>query len=355
MSERPQRNLAMELVRVTEATALAAAGHMGLGDRHAADQAAVDAMRAVLSTIDMAGVIVIGEGEKDQAPMLYNGEIIGNGRPPAVDVAVDPVEGTRLLALGRPNALSVIALAERWGMWDPGPSLYMEKLVVGRAARSAIDLRLGPTENLQRIATARSCRVSDLTVFVLDKPRHEALIAEIRSASARVSLHTDGDVAGAILAAMPRSGVDVMMGIGGTPEGVIAAAAVRALGGAMQGRRAPQGEAERQRVLASCPAPEEIVTQDDLVRGEDVFFAATGITDGSLLGGVQYDPDEVTTHSLVLRAKTGTRRYIRAIHRLDDLMRFSQINYLHALRAEPGAPGHGGASAEEGYEWSSVG
>jgi len=238
-------------------------------------------------------------------------------------VAVDPVEGTRLLALGRPNALSVVALAERGSMWDPGPSLYMEKLVVGRAARTAIDLRLSPTENLRHIAAARGCRVSDLTVFVLEKPRHEALIAEIQATGARISLHTDGDVAGAILAVTPHSGVDVLMGVGGTPEGVIAAAAVKTLGGAMQGRRAPQSKAERERVLASGADLDEVLTQDDLVRGEDVFFAATGITDGSLLDGVHYDQEGVTTHSVVMRAKTGTRRYIRAIHQLDKLMRFS--------------------------------
>jgi fructose-1,6-bisphosphatase II len=330
MPERPQRNLALELVRVTEAAALAAGRHMGLGDKEGGDQAAVDAMRAVLSTIDMDGVIVIGEGEKDAAPMLYNGERIGNGRPPAVDVAVDPVEGTRLLALGRPNAIAVVALAERWSMWDPGPSFYMEKLVVGRAARDAIDLRVSPTENLQRIARALGRQVNDLTVFVLEKPRHEALIAEVRAAGARITLHTDGDVAGALLAAAPGTGIDVLMGIGGTPEGVIAAAAVKALGGAMQGRRAPQSDTERERVLASGTDLDTILTEQDLVRGEDVFFAATGITDGILLKGVRYDRDGATTHSVVMRAKSGTIRYIQSIHQLDKLMRFSQVDYTHA-------------------------
>jgi fructose-1,6-bisphosphatase II len=330
MPERPQRNLALELVRVTEAAALAAGRYMGLGDKEGGDQAAVDAMRAVLSTIDMDGVIVIGEGEKDAAPMLYNGERIGNGRPPAVDVAVDPVEGTTLLALGRPNAIAVVALAARGSMWDPGPSFYMEKLVVGRAARDAIDLRLGPTENLRRIARALGRRVQDLTVFVLEKPRHAALIDEIRAAGARIALHTDGDVAGALLAATPGTGIDVLMGIGGTPEGVIAAAAVKALGGALQGRRAPQSVAERERVLASGARLDTILTEEDLVRGEDVFFAASGITDGTLLKGVRYDHDAATTQSVVMRARSGTIRYIQAIHRLDKLMQFSQVDYLQA-------------------------
>jgi fructose-1,6-bisphosphatase II len=328
MSDRPERNLALELVRVTEAAALAAAHHMGTGDKEAGDRAAVNAMRLILSTVQMDGVIVIGEGEKDRAPMLYNGERVGNGRPPAVDVAVDPVEGTRLLALGRPNALSVIALAERWSMWNPGPSFYMEKLVVGKQARAAIDLRLSPTENLHRIAEALGRPVRNLTVFVLDKPRHEKLLHEIRAAGARVSLQTDGDVAGALMACLPGTGIDVLMGIGGTPEGVLAAAAVKAAGGAMQCRRAPQSEAERERVLAACGETwDEILTQDDLIRSEDAFFAATGITDGALLQGVRYENGVIITHSLVMRVKTGTVRYIKAIHQIDKLTRISSIPY----------------------------
>lgn len=328
MSDRPERNLALELVRVTEAAALAAAHYMGTGDREAGDRAAVNAMRLILGTVEMDGVIVIGEGEKDQAPMLYNGERVGNGRPPAVDVAVDPVEGTRLLALGRPNAISVIALAERWSMWSPGPSFYMEKLVVGKKARSAIDLRLSPTENLHRIAEALGKPVRNLTVFVLDKPRHEGLIHEIRAAGARVSLQTDGDVAGALMACMPGSGIDVLMGIGGTPEGVLAAAAVKAAGGAMQCRRAPQSESERERVLAACGETwDEILTHDDLIRSEDAFFAATGITDGALLPGVRYEDGSAITHSLVMRVKTGTVRYIKAIHQMDKLALVSSIPY----------------------------
>ncbi len=333
MTERPQRNLALELVRVTEAAALAAARHMGLGDKDLADRAAVDAMRLVLQTIEMDGVIVIGEGEKDEAAMLYNGETIGNGRPPAVDVAVDPVEGAALLASGRPNALSVVALAERWSMWDPGPSSYADKIVVRGAARGAIDIRLGPTENLRRIAQALDCPVHDLTVFVLEQPRHEDLIREIRSVGARITLHSDGDVAGAILAATPGSGVDVLMGVGGSPEAVIAAAAVKALGGAMQVRRAPQSDRERARVEAAAgPGIDEVLTEGDLIRSEDVFFAATGLTDGSLLRGVRYGRDGVSTESVVMRARSGTVRYIRAIHQLDRLMQFSQVDYAGARK-----------------------
>ncbi len=328
MSDRPERNLALELVRVTEAAALAAAHYMGTGDKEAGDRAAVEAMRLILSTVEMDGVVVIGEGEKDQAPMLYNGERVGNGRPPAVDVAVDPVEGTRLLALGRPNALSVIALAERWSLWNPGPSLYMEKLVVGKQAKDAIDLNLSPTENLHRIAEALGRPVRNLTVFVLDKPRHENLVREIRATGARVSLQTDGDVAGALMACLPDTGIDVLMGIGGTPEGVIAAVAVKAAGGAMQCRRAPQSEVEYQRVLTAYGEEwNQILTLDELVRSEDAFFAATGITDGPLLEGVRYNDDGVTTHSLVMRVKTGTRRYIKAIHQLEKLSRISPILY----------------------------
>ncbi len=329
MSDRPERNLALELVRVSEAAALAAAHYMGTGDEEAGRHAAADAMRLVASMIEMDGIVVIGEGEKDKAPRLYNGQLIGNGRPPAVDVAVDPVDGASLLAGGRPNAISVIALAERWSMWNPGPSLYMEKLVVGRRARHAIDLPLGPAENLRRVAEALGRTLRNLTVFVLDKPRHAELIREIRAAGARVSVQTDGDVAGALLACTSGGGIDMLMGIGGTPEAVITAAAVKAAGGAMQCRRAPQSDLERERVLAAAGKTwDEVLTQDDLVRSDDAFFAATGITDGPLLEGVHYDRDEgVTTQSLVMRVKTGTMRYIKAIHQLDKLMRISQIDY----------------------------
>ncbi len=327
MSDRPQRNLAMELVRVTEAAAMAAARYMGTGDKEGVDRAAVEAMRLMLSTVDMDGVVVIGEGEKDKAPMLYNGERVGNGNPPTADVAVDPVEGTNLLALGRPNALSVIAIAERWSLWNPGPSLYMEKLVVDRRAKDAIDLRLSPTENLHRIAEALGRPVHELTVFVLDKPRHQALVNEIRATGARVSLQTDGDVAGALLACLPNTGIDVLMGIGGTPEGVLAAVAVKAAGGGMQARRAPQGDAEYQRVIAADEEWDRILTLEDLVQSDDAFFAATGVTDGPLLEGVRYYSEEITTHSLVMRVKTGTLRYIKAFHHIEKLSRVSSITY----------------------------
>ncbi|NOX62760.1 MAG: class II fructose-bisphosphatase [Chloroflexi bacterium] len=336
MSERPQRNLSIELMRVTEAAALAAAQYMGTGDRKAGDQAAVDAMRAVLSTVEIDGVIVIGEGEKDDAPMLYNGEKIGTGSPPAVDVAVDPVEGTRLLALGRANAISCIAVAERWSMWNPGPSFYADKLVVDKRARDVIDIRYSVADNLNHIAVALGRPISELTVFVLDKPRHEQLVREIRATGARITLQSDGDVVGALLAATPGSGVDVMMGVGGTPEAVIAAAAVKALGGAIQVRRSPQSEDELQRVMAAAGDDwDAVLTEDDLIRAEDAFFAATGITDGPLLEGVHYDREGgVTTHSMVMRAKTGTVRYIKAVHQLERLMQFSQVEYIRQVGAD---------------------
>jgi fructose-1,6-bisphosphatase II len=329
MKEYPQRNLALELVRVTEAAALAAAQYMGAGDKTAGDGAAVDAMRLMLTTLEMDGVVVIGEGEKDAAPMLYNGERVGNGTPPQVDVAVDPVEGTSLLALGRPNAISVIALAARGSMWHPGPAFYMDKIVVERAARAAIDLNRSPADNLHHIATALGRPVAELTVFVLDRPRHAALIRQIRTTGARISLQTDGDVVGALLAATPGSGIDVLLGIGGAPEAVIAAAAIKALGGGMQARCAPQSDGERQRVLAALGGGwDQVLTQDDLIRGDEAFFAATGITAGPLLEGVHYASRQgVTTHSVVMRAKTGTVRYIQAIHQLEKLTKISPVAY----------------------------
>ncbi len=313
----PDRNLAMELVRVTEAAAISAARFMGLGDKEGGDKAAVDAMRAFLKTVNMQGTVIIGEGEKDEAPMLYNGEKIGNGRGPAVDVAVDPVEGTNLLALGRPNSIAVIAVSEAGSMWDPGASFYMNKLVVEKQARDAIDIRLSPTENLRRIAEALEREVNDLTVFVLDKPRHRDLIAEIRSAGARISLHTDGDVMGGLMAAIPGTGVDVLMGIGGTPEGVITACAVKALGAGMQGRRAPQKEDEKARLAAAGTDLSKVLTQDELVRSDNTFFAATGITEGAFLEGVHFDrKGGVTTHSIVMRSATGSIRFVKGIHRI---------------------------------------
>jgi fructose-1,6-bisphosphatase II len=311
----------MELVRVTEAAALSSAPYMGRGDPKAGDQAAVDAMRTVLDTVAMAGRVVIGEGEKDEAPMLFNGEEVGTGEAPALDLAVDPVEGTRLLALGLPNAIAVIAAAPAGAMWDPGPSFYMNKLVVEGSARDAIDITLSPTENLERVAEAQGRPVEHLTVFVLDKPRHVELVREIREAGARVSLHTDGDVMGALLAAYPGTGIDLLMGIGGTPEGVIAAAAVKALGGGIQGVRAPQGAEERARLEAHLPEGESmdrVLGPDDLIADPDAFFAATSITGGPFLEGVRYDRRVgVTTESLVIRAASGSIRHIRGTHRLD--------------------------------------
>jgi fructose-1,6-bisphosphatase II len=334
MSEKPDRNLAMDLVRVTEAAALSAAHYMGLGNKEAGDQAAVDAMRSVLETVEMDGVVVIGEGEKDEAPMLYNGEQVGTGRPPAVDVAVDPIEGTTLLALGRPNAISVIAIAERGGMWNPGPSLYLNKIVVEKAARQAIDITLSPTENLHRIAGALGRRTSELTVFVLDKPRHQNLITEIRQVGARIALYPDGDVVGALMAAIPGTGIDVLMGIGGTPEGVIAAAAVKALGGGMQARLAPQSEAEHKRVETALDIElNEVLTLNDLIKSNDAFFAATGVTDGPFLEGIHYDRQGgVTTHSIVIRALSGSMRYIKGVHQLRREFRTRPVDVEEAVK-----------------------
>jgi len=314
----PDRNLALELVRVTEAAAISAARLMGRVDKTGGDGAAVDAMRKFLATVQMQGTVVIGEGEKDEAPMLYNGEIVGNGAGPEVDVAVDPVEGTTLLAYGRDHAISVIAAAERHSMWDPGPSLYMKKIVVSREAKEAIDVRLPVEDNLQHVAAALDRPVSDLTVFVLDKPRHKSIIDGIRRAGARMTLHTDGDVMGSLLAAIPGTGVDMLIGTGGTPEGVISAAAVKALGAGMQGMRDPQKEYEKTALRKAGIEVAEVLEIDDLIRSDNAFFAATGITGGSFLEGVHFDRrGGVTTHSLVIRSRTGSLRYIKGVHQLD--------------------------------------
>lgn len=328
MSETPPNNLGLELVRVTEAAALAAGHWMGRGQKEAGDRAAVAAMRRMLPTVDMDGVVVIGEGEKDEAPMLFHGEVVGNGNGPQVDVAVDPVEGTTLLAHGRPEAIAVVGVAPRGALWAPGPAFYMNKLVVGRQAKEAIGLEslCKPIQyTLTKIAEARHKPVYELTVFVLDKPRHQALIADVRAAGARVLLRTDGDVAGALMACMPNSGVDVLMGIGGTPEGVIAACAVRALDGAMLGQLAPQKPGERDRVTAAGLDLDHVLTEQDLAKSDDVFFAATGITDGVLMPGVRYTGEGALTTSIMMRGKTGTVRTIQAEHRWDRLKIFSQI------------------------------
>jgi fructose-1,6-bisphosphatase II len=312
----PDRNLALELVRVTESAATFASRWIGRGDKIAADQAAVDAMRLMLDTVSMRGVVVIGEGEKDEAPMLYNGESVGDGTGPEVDVAVDPLEGTRLTALGMPNAISVIAVAERGTMFFPGAALYMDKIAVGPEAADAIDIDATPTENLERVAEAKGVDVNDLTVVVLERERHDDLIAELRDAGARVNLIRDGDVAPAIAAAQRGTGVDLLMGIGGTPEGVISAAAIKCLGGAMQGKLWPRNDDERRSLLDEGFDIERPLTTEDLVQGDDVFVAATGVTSGALLRGVRVVADQVQTESIVMRSRSGTVRKIVAQHPL---------------------------------------
>ena len=315
----PDRNLALELVRVTEAAAMAASRWMGRGDKEGADGEAVNAMRRVLDTVNMDGVVVIGEGEKDEAPMLFNGEHCGNGNDPATDIAVDPIDGTTLTALGRANAISVIAVSDKGTMFDPGPCVYMEKIAVGPGCADAIDLAKSPTENLQNIAEAKNKTVRDLTAVILDRDRHSELIAEVREAGARIRLISDGDVAGAISTAWPESGADVLFGIGGTPEGVISAAALKCMGGALQGRLWPRNEKERKAAEEQNYDLERILDLDDLVSGNNCFFAATGITDGDLLEGVRYAAGIAHTESLVMRSKSGTVRLIKTHHRLDDL------------------------------------
>lgn len=323
----PTRNLALDLVRVTEAAALAAGRQMGRGNKNGADKAAVDAMRLVLNTISMDAVIVIGEGEKDEAPMLYNGEHLGTGETPQLDIAVDPIDGTRPLALGLWNSISVVALAPRGTMFDPGPALYMEKIAVGAEARDAIDLNASVTDNLHSIARALGEKVEDLTVVILDRPRHERLIQEVRDTGTRIRLIPDGDVAGALMTASPASGIDVLLGVGGSPEGVLAACALRAMGGNIQGRLVARNADEDRRCRELGYDFNRVLKIDDLVSSPDVFFAATGITNGDLLRGVDYFANGATTDSLVMRGLTGTYRRIQATHRLDKLARISAIPY----------------------------
>jgi fructose-1,6-bisphosphatase II len=325
--EAPDRNLALELVRVTEAAAMAAARKMGFGDKEAVDQAAVDAMRHVLGSVSMTGVVVIGEGEKDNAPMLYNGEEIGDGSPPEVDIAVDPVDGTTLTSNGMPNAISVVALSDRGAMFDPGPCVYMEKLAVGPEAADAVDFEAPLALNLRLVAKAKGTHVADLTVCILDRPRHEDMIKQIRQAGARVKLITDGDVAGAIMAAREGTGVDMLVGIGGTPEGVITACALKCLGGALFGRLWPRDDEERRAALDAGYDLDKVLDIDDLVRGDNVFFAATGVTDGELLRGVRFDRRGAITQSLSMRSKSGTSRQIDARHQLSKLSRYASIDY----------------------------
>jgi len=325
--EAPDRNLAMDLARVTEAAALQAGRWVGRGDKEAADQAAVDAMRLVLATVPMDGIVVIGEGEKDEAPMLYNGEEIGAGNGPATDIAVDPIDGTTLTSLGRNHAISVIALAQRGTMFNPGPCFYMEKVAVGSEAADLIDLDAPVQANLEAVAKARGEQVKDVTAVILDRDRHAELIRQCREAGARIRLIPDGDVMGALATGWPDSGYDVLFGIGGTPEGVIAACALKALGGAIQGRLYPRNDEERRAALDQGYDLDRVLSTEDLVGGEDVFFAATGVTDGDLLRGVRYRGDGATTETLVMRAKSGTIRRIQATHTWHKLLRYSSLQY----------------------------
>ncbi|MGK5629020.1 class II fructose-bisphosphatase [Streptomyces sp. URMC 123] len=328
--EAPDRNLALELVRVTEAAAMAAGRWVGRGDKNGADGAAVKAMRTLVSTVSMNGVVVIGEGEKDEAPMLYNGERIGDGTGAECDVAVDPIDGTTLTAKGMTNALSVLAVADRGTMFDPSAVFYMEKLATGPEAADVVDIGAPIAENIRRVAKAKRSSPEDVTVVILDRPRHENMVKEIREAGARIKFISDGDVAGAIMAAKEGTGVDLLLGIGGTPEGIITACAMKCLGGTIQGRLWPKDEAERQRALDAGHDLDRVLTNDDLVWGENVFFVATGITDGELLRGVRYRSDTALTQSLVMRSKSGTIRQIDSTHRLSKLRAYSAVDFDRA-------------------------
>jgi fructose-1,6-bisphosphatase II len=329
-SEAPDRNLALELVRVTEAAAMAAGRWVGRGDKNGADGAAVNAMRQLIGTVSMNGVVVIGEGEKDDAPMLYNGERVGSGTGPECDVAVDPIDGTRLTALGMTNAISVMAVSERGSMYDPSAVFYMEKLVTGPEAADAVDITAPVAENIRAVARAKRESADDVTVVILDRPRHAALVEEIRATGARIKFITDGDVAGAVMAIREGTGIDLLVGIGGTPEGVVTAAAVKCLGGVIQGRLWPQNEEERQKAIAAGHDLDRVLFTDDLLNGEDVFFVATGITDGELLKGVRYRAGGASTHSLVMRSRSGTIRLIESHHKLTKLRAYSTIDFEHA-------------------------
>ena len=324
--ERPDRNLALELVRVTEAAAMAAGRYVGRGDKNGGDGAAVDAMRKLIGSVSMRGTVVIGEGEKDEAPMLFNGEQVGNGDGPECDVAVDPVDGTTLMAKGMPNALAVLAVAERGAMFDPSAVFYMEKLAVGPESADVVDIERPVAENLRAVARAKGINVSDVTVVVLDRPRHEQLVQDIRDAGARIRFISDGDVAGAIAAARPESSVDMLLGIGGTPEGIITACAIACIGGSLQAKLWPKDDGEREKALAAGHDLDRVLHTGDLVRGENIFFCATGVTNGDLLRGVHYRAGGASTQSLVMRSKSGTVRMIDAWHRLSKLREYSAID-----------------------------
>ncbi|MBX6384674.1 MAG: class II fructose-bisphosphatase [Microbispora sp.] len=327
----PDRNLALELVRVTEAAAMAAARWVGRGDKNGADGAAVNAMRQLINTVSMKGVVVIGEGEKDNAPMLYNGEEVGDGTGPECDVAVDPIDGTRLCALGMNNAISVIAVSERGSMYDPSAVFYMEKLVTGPQAAEHVDINAPVADNIRAVARAKGAKPSDVTVVILDRPRHERIVKEIRETGARIRFITDGDVAGAIMAARHGTGVDLMLGIGGTPEGIVAACALKCMGGVIQGKLWPRDEDERRKARDAGLDLDQVLTTDDLVRSDDVFFAATGITDGELMHGVRFQGGAAVTHSLVMRGRSGTIRKIESEHQLWKLGAYSAINFDTAV------------------------
>ncbi|MEU4288001.1 class II fructose-bisphosphatase [Kribbella sp. NPDC026596] len=326
----PDRNLALELVRVTEAAAMAAGRWVGRGDKNGADGAAVNAMRTLIGTVGMNGVVVIGEGEKDNAPMLYNGEQVGSGDGPACDVAVDPVDGTTLVAKGMNNGIAVMAVSARNSMYDPSAVFYMEKLVVGPEAADVVDIRLPVAENIRRVAKAKGSTVDDVTVVVLDRPRHEDLAQQVRATGARIKFISDGDVAGAVEAARPDTGLDMLLGIGGTPEGIIAACAMKCLGGLIQGRLWPRDDEERQKAIDAGHDLDRVLSTDDLVSGDDCFFVATGITDGELLRGVRYGRSTARTHSLVMRSRSGTIRSIESVHQLEKLRAYSAIDFEHA-------------------------
>ena len=323
----PDRNLALELVRVTEAAAMASARWVGRGDKNAADGAAVNAMRRLINTVSMDGVVVIGEGEKDAAPMLFNGEQVGDGTGPRCDVAVDPIDGTRLTANGMPDAIAVIAVSARGSMYDPSAVFYMKKLVTGPEAAEVVDIDASPAANIAAVARAKGCSSHDVTVIILDRPRHAELISQVRDAGARIKLITDGDVAGAIMAARAGTGIDLLLGVGGTPEGIIAACAIKCLGGVILGKLAPRDEAERARALGAGHDLDRILTTDDLVASDDAFSAATGITNGELLSGVKYRGGGAHTHSLVMRARSGTVRNIYSEHQLWKLSAYSAVNF----------------------------
>lgn len=325
----PDRNLALELVRVTEAAAMAAGRWVGKGDKNGADGVAVNAMRVMISTIQMRGTVVIGEGEKDNAPMLYNGEEVGDGTGPECDVAVDPIDGTTLTAKGMSNAVAVLAVSPRGSMYDPSAVFYMDKLATGPEAAEHVDIRLPVAENIRLVAKAKGGKAEDVTVVVLDRPRHERLAEEIRATGARIKFIVDGDVAGAISAARPDSGVDLLLGVGGTPEAIITACAMKCMGGVIQTQLWPTDDAERQKALDAGLDldPDHVLSTEDLVTGDDCFFVATGITDGDLMRGVRYGGGGATTHSLVMRSRSGTIRSITSEHRLAKLRAFSAIDF----------------------------